>query len=305
MTKAAAVEMANKEIRRVTYLGVWVNVGLSIVKIIVGLLTGSLALVADGVHSFSDFATDIALLLGVHWGTKKPDETHPFGHGRFETFVTALMGGGLAFLGCGMIYKAAIAIGKTNAGGDIPVHIGAGVIWTALLAVAAKEWLYRITRHVAMKTHSAMVYANAWEHRSDVLSSIAVLVGAVSVRYWHYPHGDQIAAIIVGIMILLVAVKILGDCFHEFSERTVDAETLRQIQSLIAKHPGVRQWHRLRTRMVGREVFLDVHILVDAILNIKDAHEISESLETALIENISRPVNVMVHIEPDLPELRK
>ncbi len=298
-------EFANKQIRRVTYLGVWVNVGLSIVKIIVGLLVGSLALVADGIHSFSDFATDIALLLGVYWGQKKPDETHPFGHGRFETFVTVLMGGGLLFLGCGMIYKAAISISRMNASSDHQVQIGAGVIWTACLAVVAKEWLYRITRRVAMETHSTMVYANAWEHRSDVLSSIAVIFGAISVRYWNYPHGDQMAAIIVGIMILLVAIKILGDCFHELSERTVDSETLQQIQVLITKHPGVQQWHRLRTRMVGREVFLDVHILVDAALNIKDAHAIAESLETVLIENILRPVNVMVHIEPDLPELRK
>jgi cation diffusion facilitator family transporter len=298
-------ELANSQIRRVTYLGVWVNVGLAAVKIVVGLLVGSLALVADGIHSFSDFATDIALLLGVYWGQKKPDETHPFGHGRFETFVTVLMGGGLAFLGCGMIYKAAEAINQMNTVGDHHVRIGAGVIWTACLAVAAKEWLYRITRRVAMETHSTMVYANAWEHRSDVLSSVAVIFGAVSVRYWNYPHGDQMAAIIVGIMILLVAVKILGNCFHEFSERTVDAETLQQIRSIIAGHQGVQQWHRLRTRMVGREVFLDVHILVDASLNIQDAHAIAESLETTLIENISRPVNVIVHIEPDLPELRK
>jgi cation diffusion facilitator family transporter len=266
-----------------------------------------LALVADGIHSFSDFATDIALLLGVHWGQKKPDESHPFGHGRFETFVTVLMGGGLLFLGSGMIYKASVAINQMNAAGEHPAHIriGVGVIWTACLAVAAKEWLYWITRRVARQTHSSMVFANAWEHRSDVLSSVAVIIGAISVRYWNYPHGDQVAAIIVGIMILLVSVKILRDCFQEFSERTVDAETLEQIRSVIAGHPGVQQWHRLRTRSVGREVFLDVHILVDAALNIKDAHAIAETLETKLIDNIARPVNVMVHIEPDLVELRK
>jgi cation diffusion facilitator family transporter len=298
-------ELANSQIRHVTYLGVWVNIGLSAVKIVVGLLTGSLALVADGIHSFSDFATDIALLLGVYWGGKKPDDCHPFGHGRFETFVTVLMGGGLVFLGCGMLYKAVVEISRMNTTGNHTLHIGVGVIWTAILAVIAKEWLYRVTRRVAMETHSTMVYANAWEHRSDALSSIAVVIGAVSVRYWHYPHGDQIAAMIVGIMILLVAVKILGDCFHEFSERAVDAETLRQIQTIINAQQGIHQWHRLRTRSVGREVFLDVHILVDPVLNITEAHEIAETLETALIEQLSQPVNVMVHIEPDLPRLRK
>jgi cation diffusion facilitator family transporter len=297
-------ELANTQIRHVTYLGVWVNLGLSAVKIVVGLLTNSLALVADGIHSFSDFATDIALLLGVYWGGKKPDDCHPFGHGRSETFVTVLMGGGLVFLGCGMIYKAAVSINQMNMAGH-DIQIGIGVVWTACLAVVAKEWLYRITRRVAIETHSTMVYANAWEHRSDALSSIAVIIGAISVRYWHYPHGDQIAAIIVGIMILLVAVKILRGCFNEFSERAVDPQTLGQIRTIINGQQGVHQWHRLRTRSVGREVFLDVHILVDPQLNITKAHEIAESLETSLIEQLARPVNVMVHVEPDLPQLRK
>lgn len=297
--------LSNAKIRGVTYLGVWVNLGLTLIKIVVGLLTGSLALVADGVHSFSDFATDIILLLGIRWGCKKPDECHPFGHGRAETFVALVMGAGLLLVGGGMIYKAAVEISRMNATGNHTLHIGAGVIWTAILAIIAKEWLYRVTRNVAIQTHSSMVYANAWEHRSDALSSIAVVIGAVSVRYWHYPHGDQIAAMIVGLMILLVAVKILGDCFREFSERSADAQSLEQIKKIISEVQGIRNWHRLRTRSVGREIFLDVHILVDPSLNIAEAHEIAESLETALIEQLSRPVNVMVHIEPDLPELRK
>jgi cation diffusion facilitator family transporter len=297
--------LSNAKIRWVTYLGVWINLGLTLIKIVVGLLTGSLALVADGVHSFSDFATDIILLLGIRWGSKKPDECHPFGHGRAETFVALVMGAGLLLVGGGMIYKAAVEISRMNATGNHTLHIGAGVIWTAILAIIAKEWLYRVTRNVAIQTHSSMVYANAWEHRSDALSSIAVVIGAVSVRYWHYPHGDQIAAMIVGLMILLVAIKILGDCFREFSERSADAQSLEQIKKIISEVQGIHNWHRLRTRSVGREIFLDVHILVDSALNITEAHEIADSLETALIEQLSRPVNVMVHIEPDLPDLRK
>lgn len=296
--------LSNSKIRWVTYLGVWVNLGLTLFKIVVGCLTGSLALVADGVHSFSDFATDIILLLGIHWGSKKPDACHPFGHGRAETFVAAIMGIGLMLVGCGMIYKAAVTIKQMNTAGDHALYIGAGVIWTAILAIIAKEWLYHITKRVAMETHSSMVYANAWEHRSDVISSIAVLVGAVSVRFWHYPHGDQVAAVVVGIMILLVAVKILGDCIGEFSERSVDQQTIKQIETILSGQPQITHWHKLRTRSVGREIFLDVHILVDPQLRITEAHAVSEKLENALQTLLSRPVNVMVHIEPDLPELR-
>ena len=120
-----------------------------------------------------------------------------------------------------------------------------------------------------------------------------------------YPHGDQLGAIAVGLMIIMVGVKIVGDCLSELAEGAVDSKTLEQIQTIINGQQGVHQWHQLRTRSVGREVFLDVHILVDPQLNITKAHEIAESLETSLIEQLSRPVNVMVHVEPDLPQLRK
>jgi len=131
-----------------------------------------------------------------------------------------------------------------------------------------------------------------------------VLIGAVAVKFG-YPHGDQLGAIAVGLMIVMVGCKIVGDCISELAEGAVDTATLQQIQTVINTHQGVRQWHQLRTRSVGREVFLDVHILVDPLLNITQAHEIAESLETELIEQLSRPVNVMVHVEPDIPELRR
>lgn len=297
--------LANARIQWVTYLGLWVNLGLTLFKMAVGWLTGSLALVADGVHSFSDFATDIILLLGIRWGSKEPDESHPFGHGRAETFVAALMGAGLLAVGGGMIYKASVTIMQMNATGDHSRYIGAGVIWAAILAVIAKEWLYRVTMRVAVETHSAMVYANAWEHRTDAVSSVAVLIGAASVRFWHYPHGDQVAAIVVGIMIILVAVQILGKCFQEFSERSADRQTVSQIEKIMNAQPEIAQWHKLRTRRVGREIFLDVHILVDPDLSITEAHTISRRLEQALHDEVTLPVNVIVHVEPDLPEERK
>jgi len=298
-------QSANADIRRITWLAVWVNVGLSCVKIAVGLLTGSLALIADGVHSFSDFATDLALLLGLHYGSKGPDACHPYGHGRAETFVAALMAGGLLTVGAGMIWRAAAGVARMHATGDHHVTISVAVLWAAMLAVVTKEVMYHLTRRVAIRTHSAMVYANAWEQRSDALSSIAVIVGAVAVRYGNFPHGDQIAAIVVGLMVLAVAAKILRDCYLEISERAVDARTIEQINQVIAAEHRIRSWHKLRTRNVGREIFVDVHVLVDPAMNITDAHAVSESLESSLVEQMVRPVNVMVHVEPDVPEQRK
>jgi len=270
---------------------------------IVGVLVGSLALVADGVHSLSDFATDIALLVGVYFGSKKPDEKHPFGHGRLETFAGAVVAAVLILVGAGLIYQGARGIMQVHVSGKT-VSISTWVIWIALLSVISKEYLYQITRRIAAKTHSSATYANAWHHRSDAFSSVAVIIGAIAMKLG-YPHGDQLGAIAVGLMIIMVGAKIIGDCLSELAEGAVDGKTLQQIQNIIGQVKGIRNWHQLRTRSVGREVFLDVHILVDPELNITRAHEIAESLETSLIEQLSRPVNVMVHVEPDLPHLRK
>ncbi len=304
MTKTLALEAANAQIRRVTFTGMCINIALMIVKLIAGYLVGSLSLIADGVHSLSDFATDIALLVGVYFGSKKPDDTHPFGHGRLETFAGAFVAAALIAVGAWLIYEGAQGIAYMHHTGNEQIQISTAVIWIALLSVALKEYLYQITRIAAQRTHSSATYANAWHHRSDAFSSVAVLIGAVAVKFG-YPHGDQLGAIAVGLMIVMVGCKIVGDCISELAEGAVDTATLQQIQTVINTHQGVRQWHQLRTRSVGREVFLDVHILVDPLLNITQAHEIAESLETELIEQLSRPVNVMVHVEPDIPELRR
>ncbi len=292
-------------IRRVTWAGLWTNLGLAAVKVAVGLLAGSLALVADGFHSLSDMATDVAVILGVHFGGKEADAKHPYGHGRIETFSAAFIALALVAVGIGMIYKAGLDIAKMHLPGEeAVVTMPTAVMAVALLSVVAKELIYQWTRRIAVKTHSTALYANAWHHRSDALSSVAVLIGAATVKLG-YPHGDQLAAMSVGLMIVLVAVRIIGDCFNELSERAVDRQTLRQIENVIQSDERIRQWHRLRTRSVGREIFIDLHILVDPQLNIAQAHCIADALERNLHEQILRPINVIVHVEPDLPELRR
>lgn len=295
----------DSRIRRITWIGMWMNLGLTVVKISVGLLAGSLALVADGVHSLSDIATDLAVIFGVYFGGKGPDVKHPYGHGRMETFSAAFVALALVTVGAGMIYKAGLDIAKVHSPDEgAAVTMSAAVIGVALLSVLSKELLYQWTRRVAVKTHSTALYANAWHHRSDAFSSVAVLVGAIAMRMG-YPHGDQLATIAVGLMIVLVAVRIIRGCFHEFAERAVDCETLAQIEGILQADGRIRQWHQLRTRSAGREIFIDLHILVDPALTITDAHCIADALESSLHAQIARPVNVVVHVEPDTPELRK
>ena len=292
-------KLARRQIKSITYLGIAVNVALSAIKIVIGSLANSLALVADGIHSISDMATDAAVLLGLRLGSKEPDQSHPYGHGRAETFSAGLIALVLIFVGGTMIYYATMAIAR-----DEITAPRLEVLIVALVSIAAKEWLYRVTQKTAIKSHSPALYANAWHHRSDALSSVAVMIGFISLEFG-FGHGDQVAAIAVGLMIIWVGVRVIGDSLRELTEGAVDSETIEHIKHIINTKSSIRQWHKLRTRMVGREVFLDLHILVDPDLSITAAHEIAESLEKALDEQIARPINITVHIEPDTPELRK
>ena len=292
-------EIASRQIKSVTYLGIAVNIALSIVKVVIGSLAGSLALMADGIHSLSDVATDAAVLLGLRLGSKGPDQSHPYGHGRAETFSAGLIALVLILVGGAMIYYATMAIAREQI-----TTPRLGVLIVAMVSIAAKEWLYRVTQKIAIQSHSSALYANAWHHRSDALSSVAVVIGFISLEFG-FGHGDQVAAIAVGLMIILVGIRVVGDSMRELTEGAVDSDTIERIRDVINANSSIRQWHKLRTRTVGREVFLDLHILVDPDLNISAAHKISESLETALNKQITRPVNITVHIEPDIPTLRK
>jgi cation diffusion facilitator family transporter len=291
--------IAARQIKSITYLGMVVNIALSVIKVAIGLSAASLALVADGIHSLSDVATDVAVLLGLCLGSREPDQCHPYGHGRAETFSAGVIALILIVVGGAMIYYATMAIAR-----DEVTRPRFAVLIAAVISIAAKEWLYRVTQKAAVQSHSPALYANAWHHRSDALSSVAVVVGFISLEFG-FGHGDQVAAIAVGMMIIWVGVRIIGDAFRELTEAAVDPDTVEHIKEIINSDSSIREWHKLRTRMIGREVFLDLHILVDPDLKITAAHEIAESLEKTLDEQITRPINITVHIEPDTPELRK
>ncbi|MBU1261106.1 MAG: cation diffusion facilitator family transporter [Planctomycetes bacterium] len=281
------------QIRRVTWIGLAINLILTAAKIIAGFLVSSMALIADGVHSLSDMITDFAVIVGAKIGSKKPDEYHPYGHGWAENFAAIFIALLLAILAGGMIYKAAGSITEQKIS-----KIGYTVLAVAIISIVSKEYCFIITRNVAMKFSSSMVYANAWHHRSDAFSSIAVAIGAVASMFG-FGYADQIATIIVGVMIIWVAFKILGDSMGQFTARAVNASTNEQITKIIASQSQIRNWHKLRTRVVGRELFMDLHILVDPELKITEAHDIAESLENELHRQITQPVNITVHIEPN------
>ena len=289
---------AVKSIRNVTYGGAAVNAGLSAVKCVVGFLTGSMSLFADGIHSISDLVTDAVVILGVRIGAREPDHDHPYGHGRMETFAALVVALVLLAAGGLMIQRASAAIVRVGGSGTSPGDPPWSVLVVAAISVAAKEALYRVTRRIAIRTGSSALYANAWHHRSDAFSSVAVVIGFAATRFG-YIHGDHVATVAVGLMIVLVAIRIIDGCLGEFAERSADTGSVEKITEILSNHERVRQWHKLRTRSVGREIFMDVHILVNPDISVTEAHAVAESLEEALAAGLSRPVNIMVHVEPD------
>ena len=281
----------------VTLLGVAINLFLLASKLIAGVVTGSIALIADGVHSTSDLATDLVVLGGIRLGARKPDADHAYGHGKYETIAGGLVAGVLVLAGLYITWEAGLSLGR-----GVASFPGFPVLTVALLSILTKEWLYRRTAKTARAVGSAALHANAWHHRSDALSSVAVLFGAaIGLLGWGY--ADQVAGIVVGLMVVVAGGKTVLHVLHELSEGALSPEQLRTIEAAIGALNQVRAWHRLRTRQVGREVFVDLHVLVDADLSLLEAHRISMEVERVLQRAFDHPVNIVVHVEPDTPEL--
>lgn len=284
---------------RITLIGMIGNVLLLSLKLLFGFISGSAGLIADGIHSASDMATDLAVLGGMHLGRRKADADHPYGHGRFETLAGGIVAGILILVGAFIAWEAVAVIrsGVVNFPG-IPVLV------IAVISIAVKEWLYRRTIRVARDVNSAALHANAWHHRSDALSSIAVLAGGIGgLAGWG--QADHFAGLIVGLMVIAAGGKTLIVVLHELTEGGLSRDEVKKIESAIESVEGMREWHYLRTRRVGRETFIDLHVLVDPVLSIVDAHRISSDVEGAVHRACNRPANVTIHIEPDVEEQRK
>jgi len=238
----------------ITLLGSAVNAGLAALKLGLGFLGGSTALVADGVHSLSDLATDLVVLGGIRLASRPADRSHAFGHGKFETLAGVLVA--LALIGAGAWLIREAAAGLAHPQGAPRSGL---VMAVAGVSILAKEALYRATTRTALRLHSTALQANAWHHRSDALSSVAVLLGGATTALG-YPIGDKVAAIAVGGMVLMAAASILRRAFHELLEGALSEEEKLAISQAIESVEGVQGWHRLRTRRLGRQALVDVHI---------------------------------------------
>ena len=288
-----------RDVKKLTYLGMIINVFLIVIKFWGGIFFGSISLIADAFHTFSDFSTDILILWGVIIGSRPADSSHPFGHGKFETLAGTLLSIVLIVVGAGIASES----GKSVMSAKF-MNPGLPVLFVALISVITKEFIYQLTIKSAKQMDSMALYANAWHHRSDALSSVVVMVGVISSMFGFLP-GDSIAGLFVGLMIIIIGIKFLLKTGKELMEGSVEEDVLQSIKSILDEHPDVKSWHKLRTRKVGRELFVDVHILVEPELSVNKGHQIAEEVESIVKKAFTRPVNVLTHVEPDLPFARR
>ncbi len=284
--------------RRVTWVGFWTNIALAIFKVLAGIFGRSSAMVADGIHSASDLLTDVAVLIVIGASRKKADEDHTYGHGKIETLVTLLIA----------LILAGVAVGILIDGIERTVNALNGEVipkpeWIALamavVSIGAKEILFHYTRNAARKIGSTSMEANAWHHRSDAMSSLATLIGISGAMFlgeqWRIL--DPIAAIFVSILILVMAVKMGKNVVNELLETALPTEETDRMHQIVSTTPGVKGYHRFRSRKNGNTRIVDLHIKLDPKLSIVEAHDIASEVERRLKKEFD-PIAVNIHMEP-------
>ena len=288
-----------KEIFRVTWTGSIVNFALLVFKFVAGIVGHSAAMVADAVHSLSDFVTDIIVVAFVRISGKPEDEGHDYGHGKYETLATAIIGLILFFVGIGIMFNGAKSVFDTINGKPLAAP-SILALTVAALSILLKELLYRYTIHKAKGLNSQAMIANAWHHRSDAFSSIGTFIGiggAICLgEQWRIL--DPLAAIVVSIFIMRVAVQLLKPCVDELLERSLPAETENIILEIIRSVPEVSEPHHLRTRRIGNHLAIEVHIRMNGNTPLAEAHSLASEVEKRLKYEFGKDTHIGIHMEP-------
>ena len=282
-----------------TLWGALVNMGLTVFKLLAGIFGRSAAMVADGIHSLSDLLSDAVVLIFTHISSKGNDKGHSFGHGKFETFATMLISFALLAVAVGLFWSSAELILRAIQGETLP-RPGILPFVMAVVSVGAKEWLFQYTRRVGMRISSMALVANAWHHRSDAFSSIAVLVGIGCAMFLGEPWRvlDPIAALIVSVFIVIVSLRIGLPSINELLEVSLPDNINKEIGDTIQRVDGVKKFHRLRTRKNGSVVVMSFHVKVDPTMTIVEAHNVASRLERVLREKYGAGTIINVHVEP-------
>lgn len=288
-----------KNIYAVTLKGSAINAVLIVLKFIAGFIGRSSAMVADAVHSLSDFISDIIVLVFIKIAGKSKDKGHDYGHGKFETLATMIIGILLVFAGIGLMINGIEAVMRSINGESLPRPTILALV-IAVISILSKEWLYRYTICVGKKLNSQAVIANAWHHRSDAVSSLGTFIGIAGAIFlgdkWRIL--DPIAAIIVSVLIIKSGYDIVKPCINELLEASLPEVQEKEITNLVMSVPGIVYIHNLRTRRIGNEIAVDLHAKMDGRLTLLDAHEKATAAENAIKSVFGDNSIINIHMEP-------
>lgn len=293
------METREKEIYKTTIVGTIVNALLVVLKFVAGILGRSSALVADAVHSLTDFITDIIVLFFVRISGKPRDDEHGYGHGKFETFATMIIGAILCATGIGLFVNSARLIVSSFAGETLP-EPRAVALAVAVVSIVSKEVLYRYTVKEGRRLKSDAVVANAWHHRSDAISSVGTVVGICGAMFlgksWRIL--DPLAAVVVSFFIIKAGYDIITPAINELLEGSLPKDRVAELEETIRRVPGIVAFHNLRCRKIGNDIAVDVHIKMDGEMKLTEAHDIATRLETEIRRRFGASTMIYVHMEP-------
>ncbi len=288
-----------KEIYKVTLTGTAVNAALIVLKFVAGFVGRSSAMVADAVHSLSDFVTDVIVLVFVKIAERPSDKNHDYGHGKYETFATMIIGLILAFAGFVLMYNGIRLIIDGLDGHALPRPTMIALVF-AVVSIVSKEWLYRLTARVGRRVSSNAVVANAWHHRSDAVSSAGTLIGIAGAMFlgdrWRIL--DPIAAVVVSIFIIKSGYDIMKPSVYELLEGSLPENEEKEIECLVKSVPGIVRIHNLRTRRIGNNIAVDLHAKMDGNITLTEAHAIATRAEEAISQHFGPGSIINVHMEP-------
>ncbi len=294
MTELSEASRIKKLKAKASYVGAAVNVLQAAIKISFGILGQSAALIADGIHSLSDLLSDLLVIIAVRLGSREADREHPYGHRRFETIATVLLGVSLIAIGIGISWSV---IERMNNPESLPTPKPLGLA-IAATSIVINEWLYHYTKTIAKKTRSKLLMANAWHQRSDAISSVVVLFGIGAVMLG-YPLADAIAAILVALMVAKIGLNLVLNSIKELVDTSLPPKLLNEIRSTIMGIDGVEGIHLLRSRQMGEDALIDAHIIVDPRITVSEGHTISDIVRDELISCFDDVIDVLVHVDPE------
>ena len=293
-----------RELMRITFVGSVGNLILLLFKFVAGIWGHSSAMLADAVHSLSDFVTDVVVIVFVNISSKPKDAGHDYGHGKYETLATSIIGLALLVVGVSLFWDSLHKVFDYWVLGEPLESPGWIALMAALVSILIKELLFQITYRVGKRQNSQAVIANAWHHRSDALSSIGTTLGIGGAILlgpdWHVL--DPLAAMVVSVFIVKVALELMIPAINDLLEQSLPKEVENEILSIVSENPKVKEPHNLRTRRIGNDFAIEVHIRVDGDMSVREAHALTKEIERKLYQKYGNTTHVVIHVEPFRPK---